>query len=171
MSGGMECIAGSFDPVISGLISHNFSWRMSFWIIPPLGLAVILAVQIFVQQVQRPEHANLVLRQKIKQLDLTGFTTYLPMAVSLTLGLQWAGIEFPWSDWRIILLLALAGTLVIVFLAVERSAGEDSMFPLKMLRQRSIGLACCFTFCNSAALFIIGFYVSIEPEASLSLHS
>lgn len=161
-SGGIESIALSAGPLISGAIAHASNWRLSFYIIIPVGVACILSTHFFVHNLQRPENAHLKNTEKLRRLDLTGFAFYVPMMVCLILGLQWAGTEYAWDSWMIILLLILTGVLLIVFLVTEYRAGEQSMFPLTMLRQRSTALSSAFTFCNSAALFVVAYYVSLS---------
>lgn len=126
----------------------------------PIAMTGVCGTLLFVHGLQRPENAHLTRLQKLKRLDFPGLLIYAPMTITLVLGLQWAGVEYSWDDWRIILLLTMAGVFVLTFLAWEYKAGDDSMFPLAMLRQRSVGLACLFTFCNMAAVVIVTFYAS-----------
>ncbi|KAJ5673614.1 hypothetical protein N7507_002741 [Penicillium longicatenatum] len=165
MSGGMECIALAFGPVISGAVARHSEWRISFYIIIPVGVAVIFSVFFFVHNIQRPEHIDLPNKEKLKRLDMMGVATFLPLAISVILALEWAGTEYTWTDWRIILLWALAGALLLIFLGVEYRVGEDSMFPLKLLCQRSVAFGAMFTFCNSAALFVTAYYLPIYFQA------
>ncbi|KAJ5570579.1 uncharacterized protein N7459_010009 [Penicillium hispanicum] len=165
MSGGIECMALAFGPVISGAVTHYSQWRVSFWIIIPVGVAAILSVVFFVHNIQRPEHADLPRKDKLKRLDMPGFASFVPLAISVILALEWAGTEYTWSNWRIILLWALVGVLLFAFLGVEYRTGDDSMFPLKMMCQRSVALCALFTFCNSAALFVTAYYLPIYFQA------
>lgn len=154
-------MALAFGPVISGAVARYSKWRISFYIIIPVGVAVILSVFFFVHNIQRPEHASLSNREKLKRLDMPGFAIFVPCAISVILALEWAGTEYSWNNWRIILLWAVAGVLLLVFLGVEYRTGDDSMFPLKLMCQRSVALGAMFTFCNSAALFVTAYYVSV----------
>lgn len=165
MSGGIECIALAFGPVISGAVARYSKWRISFYIIIPVGVAVILSVLFLVHNIQRPEHVDLPHKEKLKKLDIVGFMIFVPLAISVILALEWAGTEYSWDHWRIILLWVLAGVLLLVFIGVEYRSGDDSMFPLKLLCQRSVALGAMFTFCNSAALFVTAYYVSMLPLA------
>lgn len=172
MSGGMECIALAFGPLISGAVARYSQWRVSFYIITPVGVAVILSVFFFVHNIQRPEHAELSNREKLKRLDMPGFAAFVPLAICVILALEWGGSEFTWSNWRIILLWALAGILLVVFLGMELRSGDEGMFPLRLLCQRTVAFGALFTFCNSAALFVIAYYVSVvdflQPKPSTS---
>ncbi|KAJ5621967.1 hypothetical protein N7528_005199 [Penicillium herquei] len=165
MSGGIECIALAFGPVISGAVARYSKWRISFYIIIPIGVAVILSVLFFVHNIELPEHAGLSNKEKLKRLDVPGFAIFVPWAISVILVLEWAGTEYSWSSWRIILLWAIAGVLFLAFLGVEYRTGDDSIFPLKLMRQRSVALGSMFTFCNSAALFVTAYYLPIYFQA------
>lgn len=103
----------------------------------------------------------------LKRIDWTGFAINIPMTLCLVLALAWAGMAYSWSNWRIILLLAIAAVLLAIFLIVEYRAGDGSMVPLKMLRQRSVAFASLITFCNFSHLAVIAYYVSCSPS---SLH-
>lgn len=126
----------------------------------PVGVIVILSVFFFVRPLQRPEHADLRGKEKLKRLDIPGLATFVPLAISVILALEWAGTEYSWNSWRIIILWSSTGVLLLAFLAVEYRTGENSMFPLKFMCQRSVALGAMFTFCNSAALLVIAYYVS-----------
>lgn len=161
MAGGMESVALALGPVLSGAIAHASNWRVSFYIIIPIGVACIVSVFFFVNNLPRPENADLNRKEKMRRLDLRGFAIYVPAMVCLILGLQWAGTEYAWGSWRVILLLVLSGVLLSLFLLQEHRAGDEGMFPLPMLRQRTVALSSAYTFCNSAALCIVAYYVRI----------
>lgn len=160
MSGAAETAALAFGPLISGTITNYSTWRVSFYILIPMGVTIIVAVFFSAGHLRRPENAHLGSKEKLKRLDLVGFALSVPMTFCVVLGLQWAGTGYSWSNWRIILLLVLAVALLVAFLAVEYRAGDNSMVPFKMLRQRSVAFASIITFCNFAALALIAYYVS-----------
>ncbi len=98
--------------------------------------------------------------QRLRRLDWYGLATVLPMTICLILSFQWAGTVYAWSSWRILLLLTVTGVLAILFFAVEHIGGVNSMIPLPILRQRNVAFGCVAGFCNFAALWIFGNYVS-----------
>lgn len=168
LSGGVECVALAFSPILSGAIARYSEWRITFYIVIPVGVIVILSVFFFVQPLQRPEHVDLSGREKLRRLDMPGLATFVPLAISVILALEWAGTEYSWNSWRIILLWSSTGVLLLAFLAVEYRTGENSMFPLKFMCQRSVALGAMYTFCNSAALFVIAYYVSLLSRRTIT---
>jgi hypothetical protein len=97
-----------------------------------------------------------------------GFGISVPMTLTLVLALQWGGTVHAWSNWRIILLLVLAGVFTASFVFWERKVGDNSMIPLKMLKQRSVALASIITFCDFAHLSVVAYYVSMLAVLSAS---
>jgi MFS family permease len=159
ITGGVECSALALGPFVSGSIANYTTWRVSFYLIIPVCVAIIVIVFFSIGNLRRSENAHLNSKDGLKRIDWAGFVINVPMTLCLVLGLQWAGTTYAWADWRIILLLVLAGVLLAIFLFVEHRAGDESMVPLKMLRQRSVAFASLITFCNFAHLAVISYYV------------
>lgn len=158
--GSIECIALAFGPLVSGTIAHYLTWRVSFYIIIPVSVAIIITVFMSVEDIRQSQNAHISSKGVLGRIDVAGFVINLPMTLCLVLGLQWAGTVYSWADWRIILLLTISGGLLLIFLAVEYKAGDNSMVPLKMLCQRSVAFSSLITFCNFAHLSVIAYYVS-----------
>lgn len=159
--GGIECVALAFGPLIAGAIAAHTTWRVAFYITIPIAVAVIIVIYFGIDQLRRTtEHADLSSKAKLGRIDWAGLATELPMTVCLILALQWAGTQYAWNEWRIILLLSLSGVLLATFLFVEHWNKEKAMVPLKILQNRIVALASCVTFCNFSALWVISFYVS-----------
>ncbi|KAJ5500747.1 Major facilitator superfamily domain general substrate transporter [Penicillium expansum] len=139
ISGGMECTALAFGPLVSGTISNFSSWRISFYIIIPIAVVNILAIWLHIS---------------ICSYDRLSDPCAAIWRISICLG-----------NARIIVLFVLAGALAIAFFFAQRRAGDKAMFPLHLLRQRSVTLGSASMFCVSASLFVFGFYLPIYFQA------
>lgn len=157
----MECTALALGPLMSGAIAHGSSWRIAFYILIPIATFNILAVAICVPRLSQSPQENDGKRHWALELDLPGLVLFIPANICFTLALQWAGIIYPWHDTRVIVLLVFAGLLGIAFVCVQSYQGDSAMFPLHLLRQRSVTLGAISQFCISASLFVFAFYVSI----------
>jgi MFS family permease len=166
ITGGVECMALALGPFLSGAIAHYASWRISFYIIIPSSFLGIVVVFFSIGHLRKSGNAHLTNKDVLKKIDWIGFGISVPMTLTLVLALQWGGTVHAWSNWRIILLLVLAGVLTAFFIFWERRAEENSMIPLKMLKQRSVALASIITFCNFAHLSVVAYYVSIPAAQS-----
>lgn len=113
-----------------------------------------------VGEIRRPTDETQFGVDRLRSISWAGFAANVPMALCLVLAFQWGGNQYVWSNWRVILLLALAGVLLVSFLSIEHWAGDGGLVPLKMLRQRMIVCASLITFCNFAHLFLLAYYVS-----------
>ncbi|ORY55929.1 major facilitator superfamily domain-containing protein [Pseudomassariella vexata] len=74
----------------------------------------------------------------IKTLDLIGLAALLPSIVCLLSALQWGGVSYPWSDGRIIALLAVFAVLGVAFLVIQFWQREKALLPSRIFAQRSI---------------------------------
>jgi MFS family permease len=162
----MECVALSVGPLIAGAIAHVSSWRVPFYIIVPIALCNIAAVGAFVEGLPQPKNANLKTVEKYKQLDIVGFVLFVPATTCLVLAMQWGGTAYAWNSARIITLLVLAVLLAAAFACSQLKKGDGAMFPLHLLKQRSVSIGSFTQFCTAASLFVYCVYVYL----SLKLH-
>lgn len=155
----MECTALALGPLLSGAIAHGSSWRVAFYILVPIAACNFAAIGICIPKLPHAPSEDTDEHHWTRRIDLPGLALFLPANICFTLALQWAGTVYSWSNARIIALLILAGLLAIAFALTERWQGDLAMFPLHLLRQRSITLGAITQFCISACLFVYGFYV------------
>ncbi|RAL06827.1 putative efflux pump antibiotic resistance protein [Aspergillus homomorphus CBS 101889] len=165
ISGGLECTALAFGPLVSGAKANSTTWRISFYILIPIGVAIIVMIYFSIGHLRQPDHSGLGNKETLALIDWVGLVIELLMTTCLVLGLQWAGMVYPWSDWRIILLLTITGVMLVCFLLVEHRAGDNAMVSLKMLRQRTVAFASLTAFCNFSALWAISFYLPLYFQA------
>lgn len=158
ITGGVETTALAFGPLVSGAIAHYSTWRVSIYLMIPFGVLGMLVFFLAVGEIPPPGDRND--QGGLKSIDWAGFAVNVPMVFCLVMALQWGGIAYAWDDLRVIILLAFAGILVVLFLSLEYRAGDGSLVPLKMLRGRTVACASLITFCNFAHLSLLACYVS-----------
>ncbi|KAI3320949.1 MFS general substrate transporter [Xylariaceae sp. AK1471] len=152
-------VAATAGPLIGGALTQGASWRWTFYINLPLG-AVIYAAFLF--SITPPKIAGQTFTSFsdfIQTLDLLGLAALVPAIVSLLLALQWGGIEYPWSNGRIIALLVVAGVLVAAFIVIEFWQDEKAVLPSRIFTQRSISYASLYGFVTSGAIYVLTFYL------------
>lgn len=81
--------------------------------------------------------------------------------VCLLLALQWGGSTYAWSNWRIILLFLFFGLLGFAFAAVQIYMPETASIPPRIITQRSVFLAVCFTFFLAGSMLSLVYYLPI----------
>jgi MFS family permease len=152
-------IAATAGPLVGGALTQGPSWRWAFYINLPLG-AVIYAVFIFsVTPPKRVGDTSTSFSDLLQTLDLIGLAALIPSVVCLLLALQWGGINYTWSDARIIALLVVFAALGVTFIVIEFWQGEKAMLPSRIFTQRSISYASLYGFCSSGAIYVLTYYL------------
>ncbi|KAK6442461.1 hypothetical protein LTR95_001293 [Oleoguttula sp. CCFEE 5521] len=167
LSGGMECIALALGPIASGVIEGWSSWRVAFAVIVPVCVINIIAIGLLVDNLPKPKDSTLSTLQKFRTLDLAGLITFMPGIIVLIMALQFGGVTIEWSDWRMTILLLTSAVLAVVFFTVQWQAGSKGMFPLGLLKDRTVALGAITQFSVSASLFVIGFYLPLYFQTLL----
>jgi len=138
---GLSSIIG---PTIGGFITDNLSWRWVFYVNIPIGIPAIAFFVLFFPKV-RPAAAK-------QKFDYFGVTTLVLAVVPLMLGLSWGGSEYPWVSAQIIGTLTFAAVMAGLFILAESRAAEP-FIPLKLFRNRIVGVSMILTFLTGLAMF------------------
>lgn len=162
---GMFGVASIVGPFLGGVLVDRATWRWCFGINLPIGIVTMVVVGFFVRTTTGNNDKNLSLREKVSQFDIPGTITLIPSLVCLLLALQWGGSIYPWSDARVVALLAVFGILLVAFLIQQIFMGNSRTIPLTILRNRSMVFASLFAICVSAAVFVAVTYLPLWFQA------
>jgi MFS transporter, DHA2 family, methylenomycin A resistance protein len=122
--GGVSGVAAASGPVVGGVLTQVASWRLVFFINAPIGLAALL---LTVRYVPRPPgHGR-------RGFDLPAQAVAIGGLGVLTFTLIEAR---SWGTPVILAAFAATAVLVVVFVGLERRAG-DPMLPLGLFRDRA----------------------------------
>jgi MFS family permease len=117
--------AGACGPVLGGFLADHLHWSAIFWLNIPLGLAALVVTSNLLRGLPRHERPH--------RLDLIGVVLIVAASVSLMLGLNLAGIRFPWSSLPIMALFGCALIVGVLFVLRLLTAPEP-LIPLAVLR-------------------------------------
>lgn len=143
----------------TGVLTDRATWRWCFWINLPLGAVTAVVVLFFVRL--PPQKKSNDATGILKKLDLEGTAIFMPCIICLLLALEWGGLTYAWSNWRIILCLCLFVVLLALWLYVQYVKGDTGTLPLRIVKQRSVASGMAYTLGASGALFVITYYVPI----------
>ncbi|TLS21087.1 uncharacterized protein PpBr36_10492 [Pyricularia pennisetigena] len=174
--GSMYGIAVVAGPLLGGVFTDKATWRWCFYINLPFGVLSVAAIAFWFRE---PDHGSRRTRQQLlqphdarpswwtraKQFDPVGTVVFMPAIVSLLLGLQWAGTEYPWGDVRIIALLSLFGVLFGVWLVLQWWQDEQATVPPRIIKKRTVWAAAFYAFTGGAAFVSSSYFIPIWFQA------
>ncbi len=141
---GAAGLGNAIGPLVGGVLTDALSWRWIFFLNVPVSIFAV-AVTYFLVHVEEPE-------AKDQRIDYPGIAALSIGLVSLLVALDQVD-DWGWSDPRVIGLLAIAATLIVAFVPIERRAGAHALVPRAVMRNRSFTASCVAILFMSATFF------------------
>lgn len=104
-------------------------------------------------------------RQQIIQLDPLGTLVFLPGMVCILIALQWGGVQYAWSNGRIIALFVVAGVLIIMFIGLQVWGQENATVPPRIIKKRAIAAGTVYATLIGGVLVTLLYWIAIWFQA------
>ncbi|KAI0887874.1 MFS general substrate transporter [Annulohypoxylon maeteangense] len=153
----------AIGPVIGGAIVQDTTWRWVFYINLPVG-GVSLALLWLFLRVKWDKETKVL--DKLKRIDVAGNTLLVASTVSVLIALTWAGSEYPWSSYHILVpfIIGLAG--LVGFFCLEGSTWVlEPVMPLRLFANRTSAIIYVNTFIVSLMNYWIFFFLPLFFQA------
>lgn len=149
---GLATIVG---PIIGGSITDNWGWRWVFYVNMPIGaIAIVTAGFVLPKTLRRVKHS----------IDYLGAIALVAFAVPLLLGFSWAGTQYDWNSWQVILMFVIAAVMLVVFILVEMRAAEPTISP-RLFKNSIFLVSTIAMFLVSAGMFGAILYLPLFVQA------
>ncbi|KAH8660569.1 major facilitator superfamily domain-containing protein, partial [Xylariales sp. PMI_506] len=160
---GVWALAGGIGPVLGGVFSSLLTWRWCFWInLPFSGLAACI---IFFFLDIKHEHTSLA--AGMRAVDWMGILTFLGCSLMLMLGLDFGGDVLPWNSTKVIVLLAVGGSLVFAFIYSEVKLAKYPLIPMNIFNKKRKVATLLLAFFHGFTFMSAEYYIPLYLQSAL----
>ncbi|CAD0086465.1 unnamed protein product, partial [Aureobasidium vineae] len=140
-----------------------------FYINLPIGGVSAVLLLFFLRVPSKPRLESFSW-QLISIFDPVGLALFLASIICLLLALEWGDVVYPWSDWRLIVVLVFFAVCLIGFVVDQLAMEDNATIPPRLARQRTLASMSFFMFCLfgyfSTILYFIPIYFQAIKSAS-----
>ncbi|KAI6749405.1 hypothetical protein HG530_015244 [Fusarium avenaceum] len=154
---GLSSILG---PILGGYLT-SVTWRWCFWINVPIGGLALFLLCILAPNRPPPSKPADTWRQRFFDLDPLGFVLVAGSISSLLFALEFGKENQEWSSGRVVALFVVFAVLLLIFAGYQVWRGEKATIPPRLLKQRTVLVACLFGFAVSSVLVVYPFYLPV----------
>jgi len=151
INGSIFSFSSVVGPLLGGFFTDHLTWRWSFYINVPTGIAcLVLIIICFKMPIEKCS-----LMDKIKRIDFLGTITIIVSLVCLLLGLNWGGQKYSWKSTIIILLFSTGLILLLAYIIIEYKFAKEPITPPELFKYRNITFPSLASFFNGVAFLTV----------------
>jgi EmrB/QacA subfamily drug resistance transporter len=150
---GLATIAG---PLLGGWITDHYSWRWIFYVNIPIGAIAAAVLAATMPKIVYDANKN-------RSIDFLGAVLIAAGLVPLLLAFVWAGGQYAWGSWQIIMLFCVAAAAFIAFALAERKAREP-IVALNLFKNKVFTVSIITTFLTSMGMFGAIIYIPVFAQ-------
>jgi MFS family permease len=150
--------AGALGPALGGFLADHLHWSVIFWLNIPLGLMALGLTLRLLRRLPRHERPH--------RLDVVGAVLIMTASITFMLGLNLAGVRFPWTSGPVLALFAIAVALGSAFVVRLRTAPEP-LIPLAILANPEARLAILVNAFGWGAIIGLNIYLPMFLQSAV----
>ena len=158
-------VGAALGPLFGGLIVQYSSWPWVFYLNDPIGGVACIELFVFlrVKSDKTPDYM-----QRLRRFDWIGNALFVLSMVSILISLSWAGTQYAWSSYHVIvpLVLGFAGSATFVLYEASKFCVNPTM-PLHIFANRTSGTAFAVTFLHTLSMISIFYFLPVYFQAVL----
>lgn len=158
-------LGAALGPLFGGLIVQYSSWPWVFYLNVPIGGVAVIVLFIFlrVKSDKTPDYM-----QRLRRFDWIGNLLFVLSMVSILISLSWAGTQYAWSSYHVLvpLILGFAGSAAFLFYESSSFCVNPTM-PLHIFSNRTSGTAFAVTFLHTLSGVSVMYFLPVYFQAVL----
>ncbi|PKS05468.1 hypothetical protein jhhlp_008845 [Lomentospora prolificans] len=163
---GMVSLGTSLGPLFGGLIASYSTWRWAFYLALPIGGPALILLFAFLHV--KYDKSN-TLATKIGRLDWLGNFVFLGASSSVLVALGWAGVEYEWSSFQVLVPLVVGMVALAAFIALESSRFvANPMMPLHLFTNQVSASTFALTFLHGAVTMWAFYFLPVYFQGVLN---
>ncbi|KAJ5618956.1 hypothetical protein N7510_002940 [Penicillium lagena] len=163
---GMISVGTALGPLFGGLIVSYSTWRWAFYMALPIGGPSLVLLVMFL-------HVNYdksnTLATKLGNLDWLGNIVFIGASSSVLIAINWAGGQYSWSSFHVIVPLVLGMVALVGFIVLEGSRFvANAMMPLHLFANRTSAATFALTFLHGLITMWSFYFLPVYFQGVLS---
>lgn len=165
---GMVGIGAALGPLFGGLLVTYSTWRWAFYMALPIGGVAILLLFAFLRV---KYDKSQTLATKLSSLDWLGNFFFVGGTIPVLIALGWAGGQYPWSSYQVLVPLLVGLATMGVFIVLEGNASftPNPIMPLHLFRNWISSIVFLLTFLHGIVTMWALYFLPVYFQGVLSV--
>lgn len=158
-------VAGGVGPIIGGVFTTKVTWRWCFYVNLPIS-GVGMAILFFVLKLHNPRTP---MRQGLAAVDWLGMITIVGGTLMFLLGLEFAGVTYPWTSPTVLCLIIFGVLTTCLFVVIEWRVAKYPIIPMRLFQVRSNVASLAVCMCHGFVFISASYYLPLYFQAVLGV--